>query len=126
MVACVSSGIACTQPPAGPHSSHDGPSNDATSRAWGVASGPEYPYKENRTECGRRRVGKVQKSSALDLSHLASKNDLSAEAAIFKSDLLRAIAEANSNTLKWVTATIMGSTLINVASMIALVKLLGH
>ena len=67
-------------------------------------------------------IAVVQEASALDLSHLATKNDLT----VTKSDLLRAIAESNKDTLKWVIGMIMGSTLINVATMIALVKLLGH
>ena len=43
-----------------------------------------------------------------------------------KSELLRAIAVSSTDTLKWVIGMIMGSVLINVATMIALVKLLGH
>ena len=67
-------------------------------------------------------IAVVQAASALDLSHLATKNDLN----VIKADLLRAIAESNGDTLKWVIGMIMRSTLINVATMIALVKLLGH
>jgi hypothetical protein len=67
-------------------------------------------------------IAVVQEARALDLSQLATKSDLTAA----KSDLFRTIAESNKDTLKWVIGMIMGSTLINVATMIALVKLLGH
>jgi hypothetical protein len=89
-------------------------------------------------------IAVVQEASAQDLSQLTTKDDLTAarseaksdltaarseaksDLAAAKSDLLRAIAESNRDTLKWVIGMIMGSTLINVATMIALVKLLGH
>jgi hypothetical protein len=67
-------------------------------------------------------IAVVQEASGLDLSSLATKNDLS----VTKSDLLQAITESKTETLKWVFTMIMGSVLINVATMIALVKLLGH
>jgi hypothetical protein len=78
-------------------------------------------------------IAVVQAASALDLSHLTTKDDLAAarsetksDLTATKADLLRAIAESNKDTLKWVIGMIMGSTLINVATMIALVKFLGH
>ena len=67
-------------------------------------------------------IAVARDATAFDNSDLATKNDL----AVAKSDLLRAIAKSNTDTLKWVIGMIMGSTLINVATMIALVKLLGH
>ncbi len=67
-------------------------------------------------------VAVVRDANAFDLADVATKNDLT----VVQSELLRAIAESNKDTLKWVIGMIMGSVLINVATMIALVKLLGH
>ena len=54
-------------------------------------------------------------ASLLDISHLATKDDLRL-----------GLAEMKAEILKWVFGMILGSTLINVGTMIALVKLLGH
>ncbi len=67
-------------------------------------------------------IAVVREANAFDVSDLATKNDLT----VAKSDLLRGIAESSTDTLKWVIGMIMGSVLINVATMIALVKLLEH
>jgi hypothetical protein len=67
-------------------------------------------------------IAVVPEANAFDVSNLPTKNHLT----VLKSDLLRAIAESSTDTLKWVIGMIMGSVLINVATMIALVKLLGH
>ncbi|MBO0758006.1 MAG: DUF1640 domain-containing protein [Bradyrhizobiaceae bacterium] len=71
-----------------------------------------------------------------DVSHLATKNDLQivksdlqivkSDLQIAKSDLQITISEAKTEILKWVVGMILGSTLINVSTMIALVKLAGH
>lgn len=57
----------------------------------------------------------LQKAAGMsDISHLATKDDIRVAAADIKFDVL-----------KWVFAMIIGSTLINVGTLIALVKLFG-
>lgn len=56
-----------------------------------------------------------------DISHLATKDDM----LLVKSDIRVAAADIKFDVLKWVFAMIIGSTLINVGTLIALVKLFG-
>ena len=76
-------------------------------------------FDEQRAEA---LIAVVREANAFDVSDLATKNELT----VTKSDLLRAIADSATDTLKRVIGMIMGSTLINVAAMITLVKLPGH
>ncbi len=63
----------------------------------------------------------VRQASGIDLSQLATQADLKAEISATKADLKAEISDAKSEILKWVFGMIMGSVLINVGTMIALV-----
>lgn len=61
-------------------------------------------------------AGAVRQAAGMpDISNLATKGDVRVAAAEIKADVL-----------KWVFAMIVGSTLINVGTLIALVKMFGH
>jgi hypothetical protein len=61
-----------------------------------------------------------------DISHLATKDDLQIAISSLRTELRVAISDAKTEILKWVVGMILGSTLINVSTMIALVKFVGH
>jgi hypothetical protein len=61
-----------------------------------------------------------------DISHLATKDDLQIAISELRTELRVAISGAKTEILKWVVGMILGSTLINVSTMFALVKFVGH
>jgi hypothetical protein len=67
-------------------------------------------------------IAVIQEATALDLTHLATKDDLK----VVEANLSRTILESKADTLKWVFSMILASTTINVGAIIALVKLPEH